>query len=112
MKDIRRGMPRFEPGAYAANLALLPPYLALARELGITPAQLALAWELAQGEAVFVVPGTSQLAHLQDNAGADGLRLTPEQLVMLDGWINPRTVTGHRYGAQSRSEVDRDDFDD
>lgn len=108
-KDIRRGMPRFQPGAYAANLALLPPYLALARELSITPGQLALAWVLAQGPHVHVIPGTAQIAHLQDNVGAAGVELTAEQLAMLDSWINTRTVTGPRYNAQSSGEVDTEE---
>lgn len=68
-KDIRRGMPRFFPDNYAANLQLLPAYRAVADELGCTPAQLALAWVLARGEHVLAIPGTTSLAHLRDNLG-------------------------------------------
>jgi aryl-alcohol dehydrogenase-like predicted oxidoreductase len=111
-KDIRRGMPRFEAQTYAANLDLLPPYLALARELGCTPAQLALAWVLAQGEQVFVIPGTANADHLADNVGADGVRLQPADRARLDRLINQQNVRGPRYGAQSRAEVDSEEFDE
>ena len=110
-KDLRRAMPRFAPEAYAANLRLLPPYLELARELDCTPAQLALAWVLAQGEQVVAIPGTSQNAHLQDNMGAGDVRLTPAQLQRLDAMINRHTVVGPRYNPASQADVDTEDFD-
>ncbi len=110
-KDLRRPMPRFQPEAYAANLRLLPPYLALAREFGCSPAQLALAWLLAQGEHVLVIPGTAQVAHLEDNLGANALRLTPQQVQRVDALINRDTVVGPRYTAANQAEVDTEDFD-
>ncbi|MBK8525609.1 MAG: aldo/keto reductase [Rubrivivax sp.] len=110
-KDLRRAMPRFAPEAYAANLRLLPPYLELARELDCTPAQLALAWVLAQGEQVVAIPGTSQNAHLQDNMGAGDVRLAPAQLQRLDAMINRHTVVGPRYNPASQADVDTEDFD-
>ncbi|HCE94386.1 MAG TPA: aldo/keto reductase, partial [Acidovorax sp.] len=58
-KDIRRAMPRFAPEAYAANLKLLDGYQAIARDVGCTPAQLALAWLLHQGEHIIPIPGTT-----------------------------------------------------
>ena len=73
-KDIRRAMPRFEPGNYARNLALLPPYKAIAAEVGCTPAQLALAWLLHQGKDILPIPGTSNEAHLRENMAAHAAR--------------------------------------
>jgi aryl-alcohol dehydrogenase-like predicted oxidoreductase len=109
-KDLRRGMPRFQGEAWAANLRLLPAYLAVAQEVGCTPAQLALAWVLAQGPHVVVIPGTAQVAHLEDNMGAAGVTLTPAQLQRLDALINARTVVGPRYNAAAQADVDTENF--
>lgn len=111
-KDIRRTMPRFAPAAYAANLQLLLPYRALAAELGCTPAQLALAWVLAQGPHVLAIPGTANPAHLADNMGAAAVRLTAGHLQRLDAMINRHTVTGPRYTPAAQADVDTEDFND
>src|SRR5574343_1758476 len=65
--DIRRGMPRFAPEAYAANLQLLAGYRAIAAEVGCTPAQLALAWLLHKGQDIIPIPGTTSVEHLHDD---------------------------------------------
>lgn len=110
-KDIRRSMPRFEPANYAANLRLLDGgFGALAAEAGCTPAQLALAWVLSRGEHVVAIPGTTSLAHLEEDLGAAGVALGGPLLAKLDALINQRTVSGHRYGAQARGEVDTEEF--
>ncbi len=109
-KDIRRAMPRFEPANYAANLALLAGYKALAQEAGCTPAQLALAWLLHKAPHIIPIPGTTSVDHLREDLAAAEVRLTPALLARLEAHINQQTVTGHRYNAQSRSEVDTEDF--
>ena len=109
-KDIRRSMPRFEPANFAANLALLPAYRALAEEARCTPAQLALAWLLSRGEHVIPIPGTTSVDHLLENVAAADVVLSAEQLARADALINQHTVAGHRYGAQARSEVDTEEF--
>jgi aryl-alcohol dehydrogenase-like predicted oxidoreductase len=109
-KDIRRGMPRFEPSNYAANLRLLPAYQALAAEAGCSPAQLALAWLLQRGEHVIPIPGTTSLAHLDEDLAAVNIKLSPAMVTRLDVLINEKTVTGGRYNAQSQSEVDTEEF--
>ena len=111
-KDLRRGMPRFAPDAYARNLQLLDGYCAVAREVGCTPAQLALAWVLAQGPNVVVIPGTSQIPHLEENMGADGVQLSAAQLQRLDELINRHTVQGPRYNPASQADVDTENFSD
>jgi aryl-alcohol dehydrogenase-like predicted oxidoreductase len=111
-KDLRRGMPRFAPETYAANLKLLPPYVALAHEIGCTPAQLALAWVLAQGDHVIAIPGTASVSHLEENMGAGQVTLTPEQLQRLDALINHATVVGPRYSPASQADVDSELFPD
>lgn len=109
-KDIRRGMPRFYPDNYAANLKLLPAYLALAQEAGCTPAQLALAWLLHQGEDIIPIPGTTSVEHLLDDLAAVNVQLDAGLMARLEALINPRTVAGDRYNAQSNSEVDTETF--
>lgn len=111
-KDIRRAMPRFAPEAYAANLALLDGYLAVARKVGCSPAQLALAWLLHQGGHIIPIPGTTSVEHLHDDLGAASVQLDAATLAELDGIINQRTVVGPRYSAQSASEVDTETFED
>ncbi|HZY18017.1 MAG TPA: aldo/keto reductase [Ramlibacter sp.] len=109
-KDIRRSMPRFEPAHYARNLALLPGYKALAAEAGCTPAQLALAWLLHRREDILPIPGTTSVEHLREDLAAAEIRLAPDLLARLDAHINQQTVSGNRYSAQARSEVDTEEF--
>ena len=109
-KDIRRAMPRFAPEHFAANLRLLPAYRALAREAGCTPAQLALAWLLHRAPHIVPIPGTTRVEHLHDNLGADAVALDAGLVARLDALVNEATVSGNRYGAQSRAEVDTEEF--
>jgi aryl-alcohol dehydrogenase-like predicted oxidoreductase len=109
-KDIRSAMPRFAPDNYAANLKLLAPYKALAQEAGCTPAQLALAWLLHKAPHIVPIPGTTRVEHLHENLGAVNVRLDAGLLARLEALVNQRTVTGHRYSAQSVSEVDTEEF--
>jgi aryl-alcohol dehydrogenase-like predicted oxidoreductase len=109
-KDIRRTMPRFAPDAFARNLVLLPAYEALAAEAGCTPAQLALAWLLAQGDDIITIPGTTSLAHLHEDLGAAAITVAPDLLARADALISRDTVTGRRYNAQAESEVDTEEF--
>ncbi len=109
-QDIRRAMPRFSPENFAKNQALLPAYQAIAAEVGCTPAQLALAWLLHQGEHILPIPGTRSVAHLMDNLGAVNVQLSAEVLARLDALINPHTVHGGRYTAQGNREVDTEVF--
>jgi aryl-alcohol dehydrogenase-like predicted oxidoreductase len=109
-KDIRKTMPRFTPANYAKNLALLPPYKAMAREAGCTPAQLALAWLLQKAPHIIPIPGTTSVAHLQDDLKAADIQLAPDVVNRVEALINQKTVSGHRYSEQSRAEVDTEEF--
>ncbi len=111
-KDIRRGMPRFAPDHYAANLKLLPGYRAIANEVGCTPAQLALAWLLERAPHIIPIPGTTNIEHLREDLGAADVRLSADVMSRLEGLINPSTVHGARYNAQSASEVDTEEVGD
>jgi aryl-alcohol dehydrogenase-like predicted oxidoreductase len=103
-------MPRFTPENFAANLKLLPAYHALAQEAGCSPAQLALAWLLHQGEHIVPIPGTTSVEHLLDDLAAVDVKLDASLLARLDALINQYTVAGNRYSAQSNSEVDTEVF--
>jgi len=109
-KDIRRGMPRFAPDNYAANLKLLPAYQQVAKEVACSPAQLALAWLLHRGAHIIPVPGTTSVAHLAEDLAAVDVHLSPAVMARLDALINQNTVAGSRYNAQVNSEVDTEDF--
>ena len=108
--DIRRPMPRFAPDNYAANLALLDEFSAVARERGCTMAQLALAWLLAKGDDIVPIPGTTSLDHLAENAGGADVTLDAETVARLDRLINQHTVQGARYPAAVQVEIDTEEF--
>lgn len=109
-KDVRRSMPRFAPENYAKNLALLPAYRRLALDAGCTPAQLALAWLLAQGEDIVPIFGTRDPAHLDENVAATDVLLDRGILDRLDALINPHSVSGERYNATTLAEIDSENF--
>ncbi|MEO8249448.1 MAG: aldo/keto reductase [Burkholderiales bacterium] len=109
-KDIRRSMPRFDPATYAKNLTLLLPYLELAREVGCTPAQLALAWLLHRGPHIIPIPGTTSREHLAEDMAAADVQLGADAMARLDAMINQQNVVGPRYNSQSQSEVDTEVF--
>src|SRR5438105_8322537 len=109
-KDIRRSMPRFAPDNYAANLKLLPAYKAIAREAECSPAQLALTWLLHKAPHIIPVPGTTSVAHLREDLAAFHVKLEAGLIARLEALINQQTVSGNRYGDQSRAEVDTEEF--
>ena len=108
--DIRRHMPRFTPENYAANLKLLDGYMAVVKDVGCSPAQLALAWLLNKAPHLIALPGTQNMAHLEDDLAGSDVTLTPQQMQTLDALINQNTVHGARYNAQNAAEVDTETF--
>ena len=109
--DIRRQMPRFDVVNYAANLRLLDRYTPLVAEAGCTAAQLALAWLLQKAPHVVAIPGTTNLAHLQENMGALQVPIGPDLLARLERVFDPENVCGPRYSAQQQLEIDTENFD-
>lgn len=110
-KDIRIPHPRFQGENFTRNLKLLDGFADLAQENSCTMAQLALAWLLAKAPHILPIPGTTRLDHLQENAGADAVRLRPGMMEKLEALINPRTVSGPRYPASTLPEIDTEDMD-
>lgn len=108
-RDIRIPMPRFQPPQFEANLAALEPYEALAGAAEITPAQLAVAWLLSRAQHVHVIPGTTSIAHLEENLVRPAVRATV--LERADALINRTTIAGARYPAAVQAEIDTEEFD-
>ena len=92
--DFRRNNPRFDDGNLAKNLKIVDAVEAVAVEAGATPAQVALAWILAQGEGIAPIPGTKRVSRLEENLAADELVLTEEQLATLSALP---VAAGDRY---------------
>lgn len=95
--DFRRRSPRFETENFQRNLDLVARIQDLARAKGCTPAQLALAWVLVQGEDIVPIPGTRRSRHLEDNIGALSVRLTADELAAIDEIMPPGAAAGERY---------------
>jgi aryl-alcohol dehydrogenase-like predicted oxidoreductase len=96
--DFRRASPRFADQNLAANLTIVDAVELIAGEAGATPAQVALAWLLAQGEGIAPIPGTKRVSRLEENVAADALVLTAEQLGTLSSLPAP---SGDRYADMS-----------
>jgi aryl-alcohol dehydrogenase-like predicted oxidoreductase len=103
--DRRRQMPRFQTENLARNLRLLQALEELAMAKGCTPAQVALAWVLAQGEDIVTIPGTKRRAYLEENARAQDLELSQEELARLDRSFPPGVAAGGRYAAKDLKRV-------
>jgi aryl-alcohol dehydrogenase-like predicted oxidoreductase len=95
--DWRRRNPRFQGENFTRNLRLAETVKQIAGEIGCTPAQLALAWMLAQGEDIVPIPGTKRIRYLEDNAGALGLTLDRERLSRLEAAFPVGVPAGARY---------------
>lgn len=95
--DYRRHSPRFQGDNFDKNLELVSRVEAMARDKGCTPAQLALAWVLAQGDDIVPIPGTKRRTYLEDNAGALNVQLSTEDLRQIDAIAPQGAASGSRY---------------
>jgi len=95
--DFRNALPRFTPEARRANQAVVDLLARIGAQKAATPAQVALAWLLAQKPWIVPIPGTTKLARLEENIGAAGIELTPEDLREIDRAAAAITVAGARY---------------
>jgi aryl-alcohol dehydrogenase-like predicted oxidoreductase len=105
--DFRNTVPRFAPENRQANQALVDLVGAVAARKGVTPAQLALAWVLAQRPWIVPIPGTTRLHRLEENLGAVNVELTPDDLREIDAAASAITVHGDRYSEGSQKMIDR-----
>lgn len=95
--DFRSTLPRFTPEALKANQALIDLLGSIAQQKQATPAQIALAWLLAQKPWIVPIPGTTKLHRLEENIGAVSVELTPDNLRDIDNAASKITVQGARY---------------
>ena len=109
-KDIRRAMPRFEPANLERNLQLYERFAGLAKEARCMPAQLSLAWVLSRGEHVVAIPGTTSLAHLEENCAARELGIRADLFAKVDALFTPEAVAGARYADATLTEIDTEEF--
>jgi len=96
-KDFRRISPRFQGDNFGKNMELVKRVEAIAAEKQCTPAQLALAWVLAQGDDIVPIPGTKRRAYLDQNLGALDVKLTPADLRRIDEALPRGAAVGARY---------------
>jgi aryl-alcohol dehydrogenase-like predicted oxidoreductase len=102
--DWRKTNPRFTPGNFEANLAIVDEVAAVAAELDATTAQVALAWILAQGDDIAPIPGTKRVSRVEEDTAADQLELSTEQLERLSA-LTP--AVGERHDEGNMAAIDR-----
>ena len=95
--DYRRNSPRFQGDNFHRNLELVDQVKKLATDKGCTPAQLALAWVLAQGDDIVAIPGTKRRSRLDENLGALGVQLQAADLAAIEAIFPPDAAAGTRY---------------
>ena len=103
--DLRHKFPRFSDENAAANRERVAAIRKVADAHGATPAQIAIAWVLAQGENVFPIPGCKRRTHLEENLKAIDIALTAEDLTALDAAFPPGAASGDRYPPDGMARV-------
>ena len=102
--DWRKTNPRFTGENFQRNLRIVDEVAAVAAEAGATPAQIALAWLLAQGDDIAPIPGTRRVARVEENTAADGIELSGDQLERLN---NLTPAAGERHDEANMAAIDR-----
>jgi aryl-alcohol dehydrogenase-like predicted oxidoreductase len=105
--DLRSGFPRFSPENIAANMPMVDLIKRFAEKKNATPAQISLAWLLAQKPFIVPIPGTRNIDHLNENLGATRLQLTPADLAELDAAVSKIKVYGGRMNEEQMKVVDQ-----
>jgi aryl-alcohol dehydrogenase-like predicted oxidoreductase len=105
--DMRSGFPRFSPENIAANMPIVDLVRRFAEEKNATPAQISLAWLLAQKPFIVPIPGTRNIDHLNENLGAINVLLTPADLREIDTAVSKIKVHGGRMNEEQMKVVDQ-----
>jgi Predicted oxidoreductases (related to aryl-alcohol dehydrogenases) len=105
--DFRNTVPRFSPEARKANQVLVDLLGKIAEQKQATPAQIALAWLLAQKPWIVPIPGTTKLSRLEENTGAVAVELTPDDLREIERAASKITIQGARYPTHLERRVGR-----
>ena len=103
--DLRGGMPRFQQPHLERNLQLFGQLRDLSEEAGCTPAQFCLAWLLSKGDNIVPIPGTTSIAHLDEDLAALTLRLSPVHLTAADRLFKAGVASGARYDQMAQAQV-------
>jgi len=109
-RDLRKNHPRFTSDHWPKNAGIIAQFEALAQHSGVTPAQLALAWVLSQGDHIHAIPGTASIPHLEENFATLTLDIASQTLARASDIINHTTVSGHRYPEGMRRTIDTEEF--
>ena len=109
--DLRHTFPRFSEPYFSGNSLLLASLRRHAADMGCTAGQLAIAWTLAQDKAAIPIPGTINLAHLEDNFNAAAIEIPDELLAKLSDEFSPQSISGPRYSAKSQAMVTTECFE-
>ena len=107
LKDNRVNMPRFQGENFRKNLELVEKIKTLAAEKACTPAQLAIAWVLAQGGDIIAIPGTKHIKYLEENSASENVQLTPEDLQSIEAIMPAGIVSGTRYPEMFMKHLNR-----
>jgi aryl-alcohol dehydrogenase-like predicted oxidoreductase len=105
--DYRRSSPRFQGDNFAKNMELVTRVETIAKEKKCQPAQLALAWVLAQGNDIVPIPGTKRRSYLEENVAAIVVKLTNDDLVRLDELMPQGAAAGPRYPEEMMKAVNQ-----
>ncbi len=105
--DNRQTLPRFQPDAIRQNTRIVEALNAFGRTRGYTPAQIALAWLMRKGDFIVPIPGTTKLAHLEENLRATEITFTPEEIQEIETAVAAFPVVGSRYDALQESKVQK-----
>ncbi len=109
--DLRAAWPRFQEPNLSANLPLVEAYMAIAAEQGVTPAQLSMGWVLSKGDHIVTIPGSQNIAHVNENIARWDWQPSADVVAQIDALINHATVQGHRYSGGMLPTIDTEDFD-
>lgn len=104
--DNRVDLPRFQPEAMRANTRLVEALRAFGRTRGITPAQISLAWIMAKKPWMVAIPGTTKLAHLEENLRAADVQLTTAEVLEIETALSRFEIIGDRYPASEQAQID------
>lgn len=105
--DYRKGDPRFQGENFKANMRAAKIVADVAKTIGATPSQVALAWLLHKGDDVVPIPGTKHKKYLEENVGATAVELSADQMRTLNDALRPEIIAGPRYNPKQMAYVDR-----
>jgi aryl-alcohol dehydrogenase-like predicted oxidoreductase len=105
--DYRHGDPRFQGENFDRNMQAAAIVREVAKRVGATPGQIALAWLLHKGQDIVPIPGTKRRRYLEENVGAANVRLSAADMQQLDDALRPEAVAGPRYNAHYQAFIDR-----